>query len=63
MVLMMRLSRMDTYNVTFDCARHMKLAGKTCYDAMVHIVDDCLTTPESELVIKPFGERDRIDTD
>ena len=60
MMQMMRWSRLDIYNVTRDCARHMMLAGKTHYDAMVHIMDYCMTTPERGLVLKPHGDWDGI---
>ena len=57
----MRWSRPDTYNMTQDCTRHMMLAGRTHYNAMVCIMDYCMTTPERGLVLKPHGNWDGID--
>ena len=42
MMHMMRWSRLDIYNMTHDCARHIMLAGRTHYDAMVCIMDYCI---------------------
>ena len=41
----------------------MTLAGKTHYDAMMHIMDYCVTIPERGLVLKPFSKWDGISTD
>ena len=57
---MMRWSRLDIYKATQDCTRHMKLAGRTHYNAMVCIMDYYVTTPERGLVLKPHGDWDRI---
>ena len=35
----MRWSRLDIYNATHNCARHMMDAGRTNNDTMVHIMD------------------------
>ena len=45
MIHMMRWSRLDIYNVTHNCTKHMMLAGRTHYNAMVHIMDYCVNTP------------------
>ena len=63
MMHMMRWSRSGIYNETCTCATHMKLAKKTHYNAMIHIMDYCVTTPEGRLVLKPFGEWKRMNTD
>ena len=63
MMHMMRLPRPDIYNATLNCARHMLLAGRTHYDAMVPIMDDCVTTPERGLVLYPHGDWDGISMD
>ena len=60
MMHMMRLSRPDMYNATQDCARHMMLAGRTHYSALVHIMDYCMTTPEKGLVLNPHGDWEQI---
>ena len=39
MMHIMRWSRPDIYNATQDCTRHMTLAGRTHYNAMVCIMD------------------------
>ena len=39
------------------------LAGRTHYDAMVCIMDYFMTTPERELVLKPYGDWNGISTD
>ena len=59
----MRWSRPDKYNPTHDCTRHMMLVGKTHYNAMMHTMDYCVTTPERGLVLKPFCKWDGISTD
>ena len=59
----MRWSRPDIYNSTCNCARHMTLAGKTLYNAMIHIMDYSVITPERGLVLKPYGNWDGISTD
>ena len=59
----MRWSRLDIYNVTQDCTRHMTLAGRSQYNAMICIMDYCVTTPERGLVLKPHGDWDGISTD
>ena len=41
----------------------MMLTGRTHYDAMVHVMDYCVTTPERGLVLKPYGDWDGISTD
>ena len=48
MMHMMRWSRPDIYNMTQDCARHMMLAGRTHNNAMVSVMDYCMTTSERE---------------
>ena len=58
----MRWSRPDIYNTTHDCMRHMTLAGRTHYNAIVCIMDYCLITPERGLVLKPYGDWDGINT-
>ena len=60
---MMRWSRLDIYNATCNCTRCMVLAGKTHYDAMVPIMDYCVTTTQRGLVLKPHGDWDGISTD
>ena len=60
MMHMRKWSRLDMYNATCDCERHMTLAGKTHYDDRICIMDYCETTPESGLVLKPY---DGISTD
>ena len=60
---MMQWSRLDRNNVTCDCARHMKLTGKTQYSAMICKMSYCVTTPEKGFTIKPFHQWDRINTD
>ena len=60
---MMRWSRPDIFNATQDCTRHIMLAGGTHYDAMVCIMDYCVTTPERGLVLKPHVNWDGISTD
>ena len=59
----MRWSRPDMYSVTHDCARHMMVAWKTYYNAMICIIDYCVTTPERGSVLKPYGDWDVISTD
>ena len=56
----MRWSRPDIFNATHDCARHMTLSGRTHYNAMVLIMDYCVTAPERGLVLKPYGDWDQI---
>ena len=41
----------------------MMLAGRTYYDAMVGIMDYCMTTPERGLVLQLHGDSDGINTD
>ena len=60
---MMRWSKLDTYNVTHDCARKMIIVGKNHYDAIMCIMDYCVTTPRRGLVLKPYGDWDGISTD
>ena len=55
MMHMMRWTRSDVYHATCDCARHVKLAGKTHYNAVICIMDYCVT-----LVLKPYGYWDGI---
>ena len=55
MMHVMKWSRPDIYNATCNCARHMTLAGKTHYNAMICIMDYFITTPERGLLLKPFG--------
>ena len=43
MIHMMRWSRLDIYNAACDCTRHMILPGRTHYNAMVCIMDYCVT--------------------
>ena len=63
MMHVMRLSRPDIHNATQSCARHMMLAERTHYDAMVHIMDYCMTTPERVLVLNPHNDWNGISTD
>ena len=60
---MMRWSSPDIYNMAHNCTRHMMLAGMTHYEAMVDIMDYCVTTPERGLVLKPHNDLDGISTD
>ena len=60
---MMRWSRLDIYNTTQDCTRYMMLADRTHNDAMVCIIDYCITTPERGLVLKTHDNWDGISTD
>ena len=39
------------------------LAGRTCYDVMVRIMNYCMTTPERVLVLKQHGDWDRSSID
>ena len=57
---MMRWSSQDLYNKTQDCTRHMMLAGRTHYNAMVCIMDYYMTTPERGFIPKPHGNWDGI---
>ena len=41
----------------------MKLADKTHYDALIGIMDYCVTTPERGSVLKPNGDWDGISMD
>ena len=41
----------------------MMLAGRTHSDAMVCIMDYCMTIPERGLVLKPHGDGDGVNTD
>ena len=59
----MRWSRLDIYNATHDCARCMMLAWKTHYDAMIHIMGYCVTSPVRGLVLKSIVVWDGISTD
>ena len=43
---MMRWLRPNIYNVTHNYARHMTLAGKIHYNAMICAMDYCVTTVE-----------------
>ena len=63
MMHMMRWSRLDIYNATCNCTRHITLARRTHYDGMVYKMDYCVTTPERGLVLKPYGEWDKFSTD
>ena len=63
MMHMIRWSRLDIYNMTCDCARHMTLAGRPHYNAMICIMDYCVTTPQRRLVLKLHGDWDGINTD
>ena len=68
MMHIMRWSRQGINNATCDCTRHMTLAGRTHYDAMVYMMDYCMTTPERGLVLKPpvlkpHGDWDGISMD
>ena len=49
MMHMMRWSRPHIYHATCNCTRHMTLVGRTHYDAMILIMDYCITTPERGL--------------
>ena len=53
----------DIYNETHECTRHVKLAGRTDYVAMMCIMDCSTTTPERGLMLMPFDKWDGIDTD
>ena len=59
---MMRWSRQDIYNMTHNSTRHKMLAGSMHYNAMVHIVDYCMTTTKRGLVLKLHGDWDGIST-
>ena len=59
---MMRWSRLDIYNATHTCVRHMTLAGKTNYDAIIHVMNYCATTLERRLGFRPYGDQDGITT-
>ena len=59
----MRWYRIDIYNVTCNCTIHMILAGRTHYNAMLCIIDYCMTTPERGLVLKQHCYWDGISTD
>ena len=63
MMHIMRWCRMDIYNATCNNSRHMMLPGRTHYNAMVCIMDYCITNPERGLVLKLHGDLDRISTD
>ena len=63
MMHMMRWSRPDMYDVTCNCARHMMLTIRTHYNAMVFIMNYCVTSPERGLVFKQHSEWDGISTD
>ena len=63
MMHMMRWSRLDIYNATCNCTRHKMLAGRTHYDAIVCIMDYCVTTPERGLLLKPHGDWNGISID
>ena len=63
MMHMMRLSWLDMYNATHNCARDMMLGGKTHYNVMICIMDNCMTTLERGLVLKPQGDWDEVSTD
>ena len=41
----------------------MTLAGKSHNDAMIFVMNYCVTTPERGLVLKPYGDGDGIFTD
>ena len=43
--------------------RHMTLAGRTHYNAMVCIMDYCMTTPERGLALKPHSDWEGISAD
>ena len=58
----MRWSRPDICNTTHDCTRHMMLTGRTHYNAMVCIMDYCMTTLERGLVLKPHSDWAGINT-
>ena len=62
MMHMMRWSRLDVFNVTHNCVRHMMLAGRTHYNVLVCIMDYCMTTPERGLLLKPHGNWHGIST-
>ena len=59
----MRSSRQDIYNATHECARHFMLAGKTYYNAVICIMNYCVTTLGRGFVLKPYGTWDGISTD
>ena len=46
MIHIMRWSRPDIYNMTFDCVRNMTLAGRTNYNAIIYKIAYCVATPE-----------------
>ena len=60
---MMRWSRSDIQNVARNCARHMMLAERTHYNAMVCMMDYCVTTPKRGYVLEPHVDWDGISTD
>ena len=63
MMLMMRWSRLNIYNANLESAKHMTLAGRIHYDAMVCTVDYCMTSPERRLVLKLHSNWDEISKD
>ena len=63
MMHMMRWYRLEVYNATHNCTRHMMLAGRTHYDVMVCIMDCWITPPERGLLLMPHGDWDGISTD
>ena len=63
MMHMMRWSRLDIYNTTCYCARHMTVLEETHYNAMICIMYYFVTTSERGLVLKPYGNWDGIYTD
>ena len=56
MMHMMRWSRPDLYNMTHNCASHMILVGWTHHDAMIHVMDYSVITPEKGLGLKLHGD-------
>ena len=62
MTHMMRWSRPDINIATHYSTRHITLAGKTHYNAMISIMNYCVTTPERRLVLKSYGDWDEIST-
>ena len=61
MMHMMRWSRLETYNSVRDCARHMKIAGEDHYEAMIRLMDYCISNPERGLLLAPKGNWDGRD--
>ena len=49
------------YNSVRDCARHMKIDREDHYEAMIRLMDYCVSTPERGLLLAPKGNWDGRD--